>query len=277
MGVSTPESSSELSVVCRNCGEEVSTYITECPYCGTRIRKRAPKLERQGDEIVAREPRRGRRKRRRGGGRERRRERRAYEGRRLRALADRPLATLGAILGPALLLLVQRAADISPVEVGAIVGAVGSEWWRYLAAPWVFDDVGYLFVVAFALALFVPSLERRLGTLPTVVLLLAAGALGMLAADALSELGIDDPLVAAGGNGVALGVLGAWYALRQGDARRRAGEIDFDLIGVVVIAVVLLALPLVESSASPIAGVAGALIGLGAGTLASVSGRAAGA
>jgi membrane associated rhomboid family serine protease len=255
-----------LSVVCRSCGEEVSTFVTECSYCGARLRKRAPKLERHGDEIVAHESRRVLRKR--------RRDRRAAEGRALGRVAERPLATLGAILGPALLLLVQRAADISPVEVGAIVGAVGSEWWRYLAAPWVFDDVGYLFVVAFAVALFVPALERRLGTLPTVVLLLAAGALGMLGAAAASELGVDDPLVAAGGNGVALGALGAWYALRQGDARRR-GEADFDLIAVAVIAVVLLALPLVESFASPIAGLIGALVGLVAGTLASVSGRAA--
>ena len=29
----------------RSCGAEVSPYITECPYCGTRLRKRAPKLE----------------------------------------------------------------------------------------------------------------------------------------------------------------------------------------------------------------------------------------
>ena len=32
----------DLNVVCKNCGNEVSPYITECPYCGTRLRKRAP-------------------------------------------------------------------------------------------------------------------------------------------------------------------------------------------------------------------------------------------
>ena len=36
-------------VVCKNCGSEVSPYITECPYCGQRIRKRAPKLDRSGE------------------------------------------------------------------------------------------------------------------------------------------------------------------------------------------------------------------------------------
>ena len=38
----------DLFVVCKKCGEEVSPYITECPYCGTRLRKRAPKIERDG-------------------------------------------------------------------------------------------------------------------------------------------------------------------------------------------------------------------------------------
>jgi len=265
--VSKAESSSELSVVCGNCGEEVSTFVTECPYCGTRVRKRAPKLERHGDEIVALEPRSERRKRRR---RERRRKARLPSG-----LSDRPAATLVAILVPAALLLVQRAASLSQFEVGAIAGSVGSEWWRYLSAPWVFSDIGYLFVVALTLALFVPSLEHRLGTVQTLVLLVGAGALGMLAADGLSEVGIDDPLFAAGGNGVALGAVGAWYAIRLAAAKPRSGELDFDLIGVGAVAVVLLALPLVESSASPVAGVTGALVGLSAGTLAGLSGRAA--
>ena len=38
----------DLFVVCKKCGSEVSPYITECPYCGTRLRKRAPKIERDG-------------------------------------------------------------------------------------------------------------------------------------------------------------------------------------------------------------------------------------
>ena len=37
----------ELFVICKNCGSEVSPYITECPYCGNRLRKRAPKLDRE--------------------------------------------------------------------------------------------------------------------------------------------------------------------------------------------------------------------------------------
>ncbi len=36
----------DLFVVCKQCGSEVSPYITECPYCGSRLRRRAPKLPR---------------------------------------------------------------------------------------------------------------------------------------------------------------------------------------------------------------------------------------
>src|SRR5688572_23019767 len=50
----------DLFVVCKKCGSEVSPYITECPYCGTRLRKRAPKLERGG---VPKEPKAPRRRR----------------------------------------------------------------------------------------------------------------------------------------------------------------------------------------------------------------------
>src|ERR1700734_3844353 len=41
----------DLFVICKSCGSEVSPYITECPYCGNRLRKRAPKLDR--DQQVA--------------------------------------------------------------------------------------------------------------------------------------------------------------------------------------------------------------------------------
>ena len=54
----------DLNVVCKHCGAEVSPYITECPYCGQRLRKRAPKLRQEGEEIGAVEPRRRRRRRR---------------------------------------------------------------------------------------------------------------------------------------------------------------------------------------------------------------------
>src|SRR3954449_5725889 len=54
-------SETELSVICKNCGSEVSPYVTECPYCGARLRKRAPKLERRGDGLEPKPSRRSRR------------------------------------------------------------------------------------------------------------------------------------------------------------------------------------------------------------------------
>src|SRR6476661_5475376 len=42
-------SGADLFVVCKQCGSEVSPYITECPYCGHRLRRRAPKLPRAQD------------------------------------------------------------------------------------------------------------------------------------------------------------------------------------------------------------------------------------
>src|ERR1700680_1500229 len=40
-------SGADLFVVCKKCGSEVSPYITECPYCGHRLRRRATKLPRE--------------------------------------------------------------------------------------------------------------------------------------------------------------------------------------------------------------------------------------
>ena len=50
----------DLFVVCKNCGSEVSPYVTECPYCGQRVRKRAPKIDRGGEDAAPRLQRRRR-------------------------------------------------------------------------------------------------------------------------------------------------------------------------------------------------------------------------
>jgi membrane associated rhomboid family serine protease len=260
-------SSPELSVVCKSCGAEVSPYVTECPYCGTRLRKRAPKLERVGDELTAKETRRAKRARRR---------QEVAARRASRALAsERPWVTIAAVLAPAVLLVVERAGGLSPVDLGAIVGPVGSEWWRYLAAPWVFDDVGYLFVVAVALALFAPGLERRLGVVGTAILLVAAGALGMLAAAGLESALGEGGIVAAGGNGVALGALCAWYVIRRDEATTLADD-TLDWIGVAVAAAVLVLLPVVDDWANFPAGIAGGIVGTLAGLGATTLGRGSG-
>jgi membrane associated rhomboid family serine protease len=241
-------SETELSVICKNCGSEVSPYVTECPYCGARLRKRAPKLERRGDGLEAK-PRRG------PAGRLLRLRRRA----RAAAGAQRPYATLAAILGSAALLLVQQATGASLTGVGGLAVPLDDEWWRLLTAPFAYVDVGYLFVVAIALAIFATGVERRLGSGPTGFLLLACGALGMLAATGVANAQ-GDVVAIGGGNGMALGAVAAWFSLRRAEARRAIDQ-DYDPIAVAVATAVLLALPLFESTADPFAGLAGGAVG----------------
>ncbi len=252
-------------MVCRSCGSEVSPYVTECPYCGHRLRKRAPKLEREGDEIRVRETRRERRRRGRRERRARREPRRSVPG----SIAGRPLATIATILAGAAVIVVARAVPLSLAQSGAIVGPVDGELWRYLTAPFVTDDVGAFFVVALAIWIFGTAVEQRIGTLATAILIFGTGALGMLAADAVVANVFDSWLVACGGNGIALGLIGAWLPLRRAEAEAEGGFADpIDLIGVVVVVVVVLLVPLVESGADPLAGVVGGLVGLGMGALA---------
>ena len=257
-------SAPELSVICKNCGEEVSPYVTECPYCGTRLRKRAPKLERVGDEVRLHEDRRARRRR------------EAAERRASRSvsvdLGTRPIATLAILAASALLLIVQRAAGLSLTEVGAIVGPVGDEWWRYFAAPFVYDNIGYLFACGLAIAIFLPGVEARVGTVPALLLAVACGALGMLAADGLDSAFADGIPIAAGGNGIALGVFAAWCVLRNAERRADPTE-ELDNIAIAVAGVVLLALPLVDDFASVWAGLAGAAVGAACAAAATFGGR----
>jgi membrane associated rhomboid family serine protease len=241
-------SETELSVICKNCGSEVSPYVTECPYCGARLRKRAPKLERRGDALEPK-PR-------------RRSSRRLPKGMRLSrpawAEAERPYATLTVIISSAVLILVQNATGDPLRTFGGLILPFQSDWWRVLTAPFAYADVGYLFVVALALAIFSVGVERRLGSAATALLLVACGSLGMLAAS-----GIVNPesfQVIAGGNGMALGALAAWFTLRRAETQ---GAIDqeYDWIGVAVCAAVLLALPLFDSTANVYAGAVGGAVG----------------
>ncbi len=250
----------ELSVVCRSCGSEVSPYVTECPYCGQRLRKRAPKLEREGDEIRVHESRREKRKRER-----RERAARRREGFELN-LAVRPYATGVTLLIGAILIVLGGAVPLGLHEIGAVVGPVGDQPWRYLTAPFVYDDVGYFAIVGLAIGVLGSAVERRLGTLATATMIVATGALGMLAAGAVYAAGLGDVLLAAGGNGIALGLLGALFVFWQTEAA--AGGEEPDIPAIVVVAIVLLLLPLFERTADPIAGVAGAVVGLGMGALA---------
>ena len=254
-------SSPELSVVCKNCGEEVSPYVTECPYCGTRLRKRAPKLELRDDELTPRQSRRSRR--------------RQARAQRTDRLTERPYAVLAAILIPAALVLVRVASgSVDTFTLGGIIGPVGGDWWRYLVAPFIYPDIGYLFVASVGIAIFGIAIEQRLGAIPTAVLIVACGALGMLAADGMETAFApgNDILFAAGGNGIALGLLAAWAVIRGAEVRSRPGE-DVEVVGAAVAAAVLILLPVVDDYANVFAGLGGALVGAACGFAAAFARR----
>ncbi len=246
----------DLFVVCKNCGSEVSPYVTECPYCGQRVRKRAPKLERGEDT----EPR----------PKQRRRPRLS----RLRANEIEGIApdtrltvTLGLIAVSLLVTLALATGELGLDEVGGVEVGVADEPWRYLSTIFVHDNLGYQFVALVAIGIFGTMIERRFGWFAVLAVFLLTGAAGVAAAVAadvgpLFENTFHNVL---GANGAALGMLTAWLtedrrAARAGDDR------DNDLTGVYVFAAVLLLLPLAVVEANVVAGVvgaaAGALLGL---------------
>lgn len=242
----------DLFVICKNCGAEVSPYVTECPYCGQRVRKRAPKLERGGEDA---EPRARRR-------RPRLSRLRADE---IAGIAPdtRPVLTI-ALIAVSLLVTLALAGGVSLNEAGGIFVGDDDEPWRYVTTPFVHDSLAYQFVTLLAVGVFGSMIERRFGWFPTLVIFLAAGAAGAAAAVAadvsapFSDLAINPVL---GANGAALGLLCAWL-LDDRRAKARGDDRENDLVGVQVFAAVLLLLPLAVEEASAVAGIVGALTGL---------------
>lgn len=245
----------DLNVVCKNCGSEVSPYITECPYCGQRLRKRAPKLSRQDEggavELAPVTKKRFRRRRQR-------------EERGERPLAwlstRRPYVTIALVLAGAGVYLANQASTLGYHDLGAVIGPLSGDWWRLIAAQFNYDNVGYLFVVGVSVAIFGGSLERRYSGLATAAIFLACGALGIYLATVIESF----PTVI-GGSGSALGLIGAWLVRDVRD--RRAGyDTESDLLGVAAIAAVLVAMPLLDTWADGWAGLGGAALGCLIGT-----------
>jgi len=236
-----------LFVVCKNCGSEVSPYVTECPYCGQRVRKRAPRLDR-GEP--GEEPRRKRRTTRRipSLGRIRRDE--------IPGIAPdtRPYATMALIavaIGANLALATQQ---VSYLDLGLLLPGK-HELWRMFASPFLHANAGYELVTLGAVAIFGTHLERRFGWPVPIILFLACGALG-----AYVSVRVDDLQLAMGANGAALGLLCAWL-VDDRLASRRGEDRGNDLLGVIVIAAVVLLLPIMTDQASVVAGVVGGLTG----------------
>ena len=239
----------DLNVVCKNCGSEVSPYITECPYCGQRLRKRAPKLRPEGDSAELAPAKKQRR----------RFARKPREERQERSLswlsANRPYAAIAIGLASAAVYLADNSGGLGLYDLGAIIGPLDGDWWRLIAANFVYENVGYLFAVVLAVVIFGTSIERRYGAPVLLGIFLGSGAAGMYLASEAENF----PL-AMGGNAAALGVLGAW-AIRDLRDRQAGEDTESDLFGVIAIAAVLVLMPLLELTADAWAGLAGAVVG----------------
>ena len=244
----------DLFVVCKNCSSEVSPYVTECPYCGQRVRKRAPKIERRpaGEDDEAR-PRRVRPPR-----------LSSLKRGEIPGIApeSRPYVTIALILISLGVTVVIATGEVA--DVGGLFFPVDNDWWRIVTTQFVYDTSSpfYEFIALTAVGVFGTMIERRFGPVVMVLIFLAAGAGGAALASVL------DATPALGGNGAALGLLAAWL-VDDFLARRRVAERGNDLIGVAVFGAVLLLVPLADTDASVFDGVGGAAIGAVAGAIVS--------
>jgi membrane associated rhomboid family serine protease len=241
-------SGADLFVVCKKCGSEVSPYITECPYCGHRLRRRAPKLPR--DRL--REPRKGV-------------FRRASLGR-LRSgeiagvrVDTPPYATIALVAASC---GVWIAAQGVYVNLGKLViaGPLHGDWWRLLSSQFVygrgFSSGLFMFATLLSIAIFGCLIERRHGPLVVLALFFAGGVTGGLVAEVVYAF----PVVS-GANAGALALLAAWAAPSL-VAARTGDYYEGDLLATAAIAAVLLAMPYARPEVSWLAGVTGAALGL---------------
>ena len=245
----------DLFVVCKNCGSEVSPYVTECPYCGQRVRKRAPKIDRSTGEPSQR------------------RRRRARKLPRLRAdeiagiaPETRPYATIAIVLVCVAALLVDAADQDHTLDLGYLfVKTSGhTEAWRWFATPFLHSDqIGYAFVALVPVGIFGTLLERRFGPVAVVLTFVLSGAAGSALAAGLETPPLLSDLPAwpvFGANGAALGLLCAWL-VEDRLAARRGDDRENDLLGVYIVAAVLVLLSLTTEEANIAAAVGGALAG----------------
>jgi membrane associated rhomboid family serine protease len=251
----------DLFVVCKNCQAEVSPYITECPYCGTRLRKRAPKIERPDAPTSKpqRPPRPGSGARAKAKPKPQRdappRLGRLRSGEIPGISGDehgKPWATIVLVALSFGVWFLLVAYTVPELAVRAITG----DPWLFVTASLLNSNTAAQFAAVVGLGLFGWLLERRHGPIVVVVLFALCGPGALAIAVAVAP----DTLVF-GSHGAALGMLCAWLVPVLIARRRGDGDDEADLLGVLVIAVVLLMVP-VLSQGSAVAGLVGA--GLGA-------------
>lgn len=236
----------DLFVICKNCQSEVSPYITECPYCGSRLRKRAPKLDREGRVT------------------ERKRRAPSPSLPRLRrgeipgiAGEKRPYATIVLVLAGFAGTLLWRAALVGSTNAISLWAHYGTHlWWRLLVAPFTYVNTGYAIVALGAIGVYGWLLERRHGPLLVIALfgIAAVGGAAVTATDSALPLAL-------GANGGALALIVAW-ALPDLLALRAKQEIEGDLLGTAVIGAVVALMPVAVPGTSWISAGVGVLAGL---------------
>jgi membrane associated rhomboid family serine protease len=265
-------SGADLFVVCKQCGSEVSPYITECPYCGHRLRRRAPKLPRQRARGRSSRGLLGRARRLALPGRmrapapmRRRLSRWAPEG---RALGP-PYATIALVAVGCGVWVAWRGRYVG-LDKLVVAGPLHGDWWKLVSSQFTYNNGLYAFAALLAVAIFGWLLERRMGPAPVLALFLGAGVAGAL----VTSAAYAEPVVI-GANAGALALLAAWAApdLR---AARGGTYYEGDLLGAGALAAVLLAVPfivprtgfivdanrLIVGQPSWLAGVTGGAIGL---------------
>ena len=243
----------DLFVVCKNCSSEVSPYVTECPYCGQRVRKRAPKLDRGGEPIEPKASRRARTSL-----------PRLKRGEIPGIAADtRPYGTFALILLAVAAMVAYAADELTVYDWTVAWGPLDGDYWKFVTSPLQhLDHFGYAFIALTAVGIFGMLLERRFGLVFAVATFLLSGAAGIGLALVL------EGTPALGANGAALGLLCAWL-VDDWLARRRGNDRENDLLGVYVIFGVLFLLSVAEPDASIAAAIGGAAAGTVLGAIAS--------
>jgi len=241
----------DLFVVCKNCGSEVSPYITECPYCGNRLRKRAPKLDGKGG--IAERPRAKRAAPSLG---------RIKRGEIPGIRPDsHPYVTITAVLLSAVGALIWRTGLVYFWQITPFAPLSTFHWWMVASGTFVYLNIGYAIVCMAVIAIYGLLLERRHGPVPVLVLVVVGGIGGLALTHEASA-----NTFAMGGNGAALALLVGW-AMQDLLALRAKNEIEGDLWLTAVIAAVVALMPLATGEASWIADAVGVLAGCAIGGL----------
>lgn len=266
--------------MCGSCGQQVSTFVTECPYCGNRLRKRAPKLDRkdgdlealfaqlESDEDVAplhsptpppRKPWAARfRRKPKTGTKAKDTAPRRVRRPALAATGDRrPWATIAIVLISLIGLPVTVA--IGQENVWLAGGIDGSRLWLFLTSSFTYVGTWHALGVLTCLGVFGWLWERRagpFGSLLVVGTFLVAGVGGLALATA-----IDTSNAQTGAVGAAAALATAWIVAEL-RARRRNESIDGDLLGASVLLAVALLVSAVTAAGAPVAGAWGLLVGL---------------